>query len=132
MPRWLTDKLTAYAATLPVNQSLLFPSRDGRPSGKALNGLANRIAKDAGVKVPRTMSGERQPFHGFRSYAAIKRLREGRTIYEVMEWIGWDDADTMMRYLKKAKGISEESRLALDATKEPEYDKENASDGKAA
>ncbi len=34
------------------------------------------------------MSGERQPFHGFRSYAAIKRLREGRTIYEVMEWQG--------------------------------------------
>jgi integrase len=80
VPRWLTDKLRAYAATLPVNQSLLFPSRGGRPSGKALNGLANRIAKDAGVKVPRTMSGERQPFHGFRSYAAIKRLREGRTI----------------------------------------------------
>jgi len=132
VPRWLTDKLRAYAATLPVNQSLLFPSRDGRPSGKALNGLANRIAKDAGVKVPRTMSGERQPFHGFRSYAAIKRLREGRTIYEVMEWLGWEDADTMMRYLKKAKGISEESRLALDATKEPEYDREKVTDGKAA
>ena len=132
VPRWLTDKLRAYAATLPSNQSLLFPSRDRRPSGKALNGLANRIAKNAGVKVPRTMSGERQPFHGFRSYAAIKRLREGRTIYEVMEWLGWEDADTMMRYLKKAKGISEESRLALDATKEPKYDKENANDGKAA
>jgi integrase len=111
---------------------LLFPSEDGRPSGKALNGLANRIAKDAGVKVPRTMSGERQPFHGFRSYAAIKRLREGRTIYEVMEWLGWEDADTMMRYLKKAKGISEESRLALDATKEPDYDRGKVTDGKAA
>jgi|GEM_PF-5627666 integrase len=132
VPRWLTDKLRAYAEMIPVNQSLLFPSRDGRPSGKALNGLTNRIAKDGGVKVPRTISGERQPFHGFRSYAAIKRLREGRTIYEVMEWLGWEDADTMMRYLKKAKGISEESRLALDATKEPEYDREKVTDGKAA
>ncbi len=132
VPRWLTDKLRAYAATLPFSQSLLFPSEDGLPSGKALNGLINRIAKHAGVKVPRTMSGQRQPFHGFRSYAAIKRLCEGRTIYEVMEWLGWEDAETMMRYLKKAKGISEESRLALDATKEPKYDKENSNDGKAA
>lgn len=132
VPRWLTDKLDAYAATLPAKQTLLFPSRNGRPSGKALNGLANRLCRNAGVKVPRTISGERQPFHGFRSYAAIKRLREGRTIYEVMEWLGWEDADTMMRYLKKAKGISEESRLALDATKEPEYNKEDVSDGKAA
>jgi integrase len=86
VPRWLTDKLTAYAKTLPQGQTLLFPSEDGRPSGKALNGLMNRLCRDAGVKVPRTQSGERQPFHGTRSYAAIKRLREGRTIYEVMDW----------------------------------------------
>jgi integrase len=131
VPRWLTDKLTAYAKTLPQGQTLLFPSEDGRPSGRALNGLMNRLCRDAGVKVPRTQSGERQPFHGTRSYAAIKRLREGRTIYEVMDWLGWDDADTMMRYLKKAQGISEESRAALDATKEPEY-KETGTDGKAA
>lgn len=88
VPSWLTDKLHAYAATLPAKQTLLFPSRNGRPSGKALNGLANHLCRNARVKVPRTMSGERQPFHGFRSYAAIKRLREGRTIYEVMEWQG--------------------------------------------
>jgi integrase len=131
VPRWLTDKLTAYAKTLPKGQTLLFPSKNGRPSGKALNGLMNRLCRDAGVKVPRTQSGERQPFHGTRSYAAIKRLREGRSVPEVMQWLGWDDADTMMRYLKKAKGISEESRAALDATKEPKY-KETEADGKAA
>jgi len=38
----------------------------------------------------------------------------------------------MMRYLKKAQGISEESRAALDATKEPEYDPKKVTDGKAA
>jgi integrase len=133
VPKWLTDDLKAYVATLPDSQSVLFPSRNGRPSGKALNGLMNRLCKEAGVKVPRTQSGEGQPFHGTRSYAAIKRLREGMTIYEVAEWLGWDDMETMMRYLKKAKSISKESRAVLDATTKPEpMMKETEEDGKAA
>lgn len=133
VPRWLTDKLRAYMETLPAKQTLLFPSEDGRPSGRALNSLMNRLCRDAGIQVPLTMGGLRQPFHGTRSYAAIKRLIEGRTIYEVMEWLGWEDADTMMRYWKKARGISDDSRAALDATKEPQpIKKESKKDGKAA
>jgi integrase len=133
VPRWLTDKLKEYIKTLPVGQTLLFPSEDGRPSGKALNGLMNRLCRDARVEVPRTAGGLRQPFHGFRSYAAIKRLREGRSVPEVMRWLGWSDLATMMRYLMKARAVSEESRAALDATKEPEpMKKECEKDGEAA
>jgi integrase len=133
VPRWLTDKLHAYTDTLPACQTLLFPSEDGVPSGKALNGLMNWLCEKAGVRVPMTAGGLRQPFHGHRSYAAIKRLREGRSVPEVMQWLGWSDLATMMRYLMKARAVSAESRTALDSTKEPEpMNKETETDGKTA
>jgi integrase len=116
VPRWLTDRIKLWMATLPERQSFLFVNEDGNPD-RHLEDIVNDLAAKAGVKVPVTPTGERQPFHGFRSYFAIKRLREGHDVNTVRRWGGWKDLKIMLRYLAKARGITEDARNLLDGVK---------------
>ena len=116
VPRWLTDRIKLWMATLPERQSFLFVNEDGNPD-RHLEDIVNDLAAKAGVKVPVTPTGERQLFHGFRSYFAIKRLREGHDVNTVRRWGGWKDLKIMLRYLAKARGITEDARNLLDGVK---------------
>jgi len=113
VPRWLTDRIKAWIATLSERQSLLFVTEDGNPD-RHLEYLVNELAAKAGVKVPVTSSGQPQPFHGLRSYWAIQRLRQGHDLNTVRRWGGWKDLKVMLRYLAKARGISDDARRLLD------------------
>lgn len=113
VPRWLIERLQLYVAFLPPDQKLLFPNGDGGPD-RHLEYMVNDLAEKVGVKVPSTASGERQPYHGLRSYFAIQRLRQGHDLNTVRRWGGWSDLKIMLRYLSKARGISEDARRLLD------------------
>jgi integrase len=113
VPRWLTDRIKAWIATLSERQSLFFVTEDGNPD-RHLEYLVNELAAKAGVKVPVTASGQPQPFHGLRSYWAIQRLRQGHDLNTVRRWGGWKDLKVMLRYLAKARGISDDARRLLD------------------
>ncbi|MGA9883183.1 MAG: site-specific integrase [Candidatus Acidiferrales bacterium] len=111
VPRSLTDALRKWMATLPT--TLLFPTDEHTPN-RHLEGRINALAAKAGVSIPVTLGGERQPMHALRAYFAIRRLQQGHDVNTVRDWMGHADFDTLLIYLKKARSLSDDARKKLD------------------
>lgn len=103
---WLTKKVMGRKAALGrTDDDLIFPALNGGVDRHLLR-IVKRVAKKAGVTG-------RVDDHKFRSTAITIWLRDGRTIPEVMAFVGHRSPITIMRYAAKAKMSKRENRLLV-------------------
>jgi integrase/recombinase XerD len=91
----LLEVLKHHCAAL--DGTLLFPSRREEKPDKHLNRTLERIAKRAGVKLPK------KPMHAFRALYATRLVRAGTDIYTVQRHLGHSDIETTQGYLRAVK-----------------------------
>lgn len=93
---WLTAKIVERKKTDGRQDTdLIFPSTQGGVDTHLIR-ITQRIAELAGV------SG-RVDNHKFRATAITTWLRDGNTIFDVMEWVGHESTATLERYAAKLK-----------------------------
>jgi integrase len=93
---WLTAKIVERKKTDGRQDTdLIFPSTQGGIDTHLIR-ITQRIAELAGV------SG-RVDNHKFRATAITTWLRDGNTIFDVMEWVGHESTATLERYAAKLK-----------------------------
>jgi integrase len=102
----LLEVLKRYFATL--DGTLLFPTRRGKLN-KHLNRTLERIAKRAGVKLPK------KPMHAFRALYATRLLRAGTDIYTVRDHLGHSDIETTLGYLRAVESTDLTLRKQVNA-----------------
>ena len=102
----LLEVLKQYCPTL--DDTLLFPTRKGKPN-KHLNRTLERIAKRAGVKLPK------KPMHAFRALYATRLVRSGVDIYTVQRHLGHSDIETTLGYLRAVKRNDPNLRKQVNA-----------------
>jgi integrase/recombinase XerD len=96
VPKWLTQKIADRKRELKrADSDLIFPNQNGEPNGHMLR-IIKRVAKRAGV------SG-RVDDHKFRSTAITRWLRDGKTVPDIMAWVGHTDTETLLRYAAMLK-----------------------------
>jgi integrase len=100
---WLTAKIVERKKTDGRQDTdLIFPSTQGGVDTHLIR-ITQRIAELAGV------SG-RVDNHKFRATAITTWLRDGNTIFDVMEWVGHESTATLERYAAKLKLENPENR----------------------
>jgi integrase/recombinase XerD len=102
----LLEVLKQYCPTL--DDTLLFPTQKGKPN-KHLNRTLERIAKRAGVKLPK------KPMHAFRALYATRLVRSGVDIYTVQRHLGHSDIETTLGYLRAVKRNDPKLREQVNA-----------------
>ncbi len=102
----LLEVLKRYCPTLDA--TLLFPTRKDKPN-KHLNRTLERIAKRAGVKLPK------KPMHAFRALYATRLVRSGVDIYTVQRHLGHSDIETTLGYLRAVKRNDPKLRKQINA-----------------
>src|SRR6266436_127553 len=101
---WLTKKIMERKVEQRRKESdLVFPAPEGGVDKNLLHVL-KRVAKRAGV------SGGRVDNHKFRSTAITIWLRDGRTVPEVMAYVGHRNPATILRYAAKVNLAQAENR----------------------
>jgi integrase len=102
----LLEVLKQYCPTL--DGTLLFPTRKEKPD-KHLNRILVRIAKRAGVKLPK------KPMHAFRALYATRLVRSGVDIYTVQRHLGHSDIETTQGYLRAVNRSDPKLRKQINA-----------------
>jgi integrase/recombinase XerD len=112
-PPELTKQLkTRMVAGRRSNEDLIFPNGKGKPDGHIIR-IVKSAAKKAGVTG-------RVDDHKFRATAITRWLRSGKSIPDVMMWVGHRDPATIMRYAesinvrKAAAGMSMQESASGD------------------
>lgn len=96
VPEWLTKRIMKRKAELKATANdLIFPNKNGQPNGHMLR-IVKRVAKRANV-------AGRVDDHKFRSTAITRWLRDGKTVPDVMMWVGHVQPETLLRYAAKVK-----------------------------
>ncbi len=103
----LLEVLRRHCAAL--DGTLLFPSRREEKPDKHLNRTLERIAKRAGVKLPK------KPMHAFRALYATRLVREGVDIYTVQRHLEHSDIETTQGYLRAVKRNDPKLREQVNA-----------------
>lgn len=103
----LLEVLKHHCATL--DGTLLFPSRREEKPDKHLNRTLERIAKRAGVTLPK------KPMHAFRALYATRLVREGVDIYTVQRHLGHSDIETTQGYLRAVNRNDPKLRKQINA-----------------
>jgi integrase len=100
---WLTKKIMdRKAANNRKDSDLVFPAPQGGVDGHLLR-VVKSVAKRAGVEG-------RVDDHKFRSTAITIWLRDGRTVPEVMSYVGHKSPVTIMSYAAKVNLAKRENR----------------------
>jgi integrase len=94
-PVWLTQKIAGRMKdTNSQRDALIFPNLKGKADLHLLR-IVKRVAKVAKIEG-------RVDDHKFRSTCITRWLRDGKTVPEVMRWVGHVDPNTLLRYAAKA------------------------------
>jgi integrase len=100
---WLTRKIMdRKKAEGKQDSDLIFPSKQGGVDTHLIR-ITQRIAKLAEVTG-------RVDNHKFRATAITTWLRDGNTIFDVMDWVGHESSATLQRYAAKLKLENPENR----------------------
>jgi integrase len=107
---WLRKKIMEKKTAEGKHDSdLIFPSPRGGGVDEHLIRVVKRVADRAGLKDIRVDN------HKFRSTAITIWLRSGRTVPEVMAYVGHRDPSTILRYAAKVNLAREENRRKVTA-----------------